>query len=85
MADEHRLAGVIRGNNEIEQREEGRRLFGKSPAPTQAPPRPAYNNAAPPANYDPQQQQGAPKRPWGPNRAHYPPLALPFLPYSPSF
>ena len=27
--------------------------------------------------YDPQQQQGAPKRPWGPNRAHYPPLALP--------
>ena len=45
--------------------------------PAHAPPRPAYNNAAPPANYDPQQQQGAPKRPWGPNRAHYPPLPLP--------
>ena len=34
MADEHRLAGVIRRNNDIEQREEGRRLFGKSPAPS---------------------------------------------------
>lgn len=45
--------------------------------PAEAPPRPAYNKAAPPANYDPQQQEGAPKRPWGPNRAHYPSLPLP--------
>lgn len=43
--------------------------------PAQAQPRPAYNNAAPSANYDPQQQQA--KRPRGLNRAHYLPLPIP--------
>lgn len=40
--------------------------------PAQAPPRPAYNNAAPPANYDPQQQQGAPGDPIELTTRHYP-------------